>query len=114
LVQQLLQTTTPPSTPALASDIAPQVDAHCTACGRTSQESQQLMAGSQAVLCAVCVREIDNSRVASGEQCMLCGQDAFAAVETYRHADVVICCSCLDQSVGLIERQEIDQVLARW
>ena len=72
------------------------------------------MAGTQAVLCSVCVREIDHNRVTSGDQCMLCGQDAFATVDTYRHADVVICSSCLDQSIGLIERQEIDQVLARW
>jgi Flp pilus assembly protein TadD len=114
LAHQLLEITTPPRTPAPAQDVAPQVDAHCTACSRGAPDEVQLMAGTQAVLCSVCICEIDTCRETSGEPCMLCGQNALGSMQTYRHADVVVCDACLDQSLAMIERQEIDRVLAAW
>ena len=34
--------------------------------------------------------------------------------EVYRHAGLDVCADCLDLSMGLLEREEVDKFLASW
>jgi tetratricopeptide (TPR) repeat protein len=92
--------------------------AHCTACGRTAHDAHHLMAGSQAVLCDHCVEHVgrNRSQLASVDdaRCQLCGRSTYEARGMFRYNGVDVCARCLDLSLGLLEREVVDQFLATW
>ncbi|MEN9785176.1 MAG: hypothetical protein RLZZ299_440 [Pseudomonadota bacterium] len=93
-------------------------DVHCSSCGRTGKECTHLMAGTRGVICDVCVGDIARNRrniVAPDDAvCSLCGRTHFESRAVYRHQGVDVCADCLDLSMGLLEREEIDRFLASW
>ena len=93
-------------------------DARCTACGRTTKECTHLMAGSEANICDVCVVEVGRNRqklLAPDEAtCQFCGKSHLESRGVYRHQNVDICNHCLELSLGLVEREEVDKFLATW
>jgi tetratricopeptide (TPR) repeat protein len=93
-------------------------DVHCTSCGRTGKEATHLMAGTRAVVCDHCVHEMARSRrtllAPDDAACHLCGRTHFESRGVYRLNGVDVCAECVDLSIGLLEREEVEQFLAAW
>lgn len=115
--ERLLALLTPPKEEVGPRTLAEGETAHCTACGRTAKEAHHLMAGGQAVLCDHCVLHVGRNRaqLQAGEQgrCGLCGRTAFES-RVFAYNGVEVCHHCLELSLGLLEREEVDQFLATW
>lgn len=118
LVDRLLTLVTPDRGVTEPHPVKPGVDTHCTSCGRTGQEATHLMAGTRAVVCDVCMNDIARRRrslaAPDDAACHLCGRTHFESRGVYRLAGVDVCADCVDLSVGLIEREEVDRFLAAW
>ena len=55
------------------------------------------------------------SMAASDEAvCNLCGATPFESRGIYHHNGVNICSGCLELSLGLLEREEVDKFLTAW
>jgi len=120
-VERLLAHVTPPSQRAEPRPVTgggEHHDVHCSSCGRTGAECTHLMAGTRAVVCDVCTAEIVKNRRAwlapDDAACHLCGRTHFESRGVYRHAGLDVCADCLDLSMGLLEREEVDKFLASW
>jgi hypothetical protein len=120
-VERLLAHVTPPSQRAEPRPVTgggEHHDVHCSSCGRTGAECTHLMAGTRAVVCDVCTAEIVKNRRAwlapDEAACHLCGRTHFESRGVYRHAGLDVCADCLDLSMGLLEREEVDKFLASW
>ena len=118
MVERLLAQVTPPSLRAEPRAVADSADVHCSSCNRTGADTQHLMAGTRAVLCNICVAEVANARksqlASDGASCDLCGRTHFESRALYLHHTVHVCADCLDLSLGLLEREEVDRFLASW
>lgn len=125
IVERLLAQVTPPATRVDPTPIAgghersrDGQEVHCSACGRTAKDTTHLMAGTRAVVCDPCVAAIAQQRrslVAPDDaSCHLCGRTHFESRAVYRYNGVDVCADCVDLSMGLFERDEIDRFLATW
>ena len=76
------------------------------------------MSGTRAVVCDVCTAEIVRNRRAwlspDDAACHLCGRTHFESRGVYRQAGIDVCADCVDLSMGLLEREEVDRFLATW
>jgi len=90
----------------------------CTSCGRKPGEVTHMMAGGQVVLCDLCVHQVRHHRSTLGAPdaavCSLCARSHFEVSGLYRYNKVDVCTKCLQLSMGLIEREEVEQFLADW
>ena len=132
IVERLLAQVTPPAARAEPRPISGKnadKDVHCSVCGRTTGgDCTHLMSGTSAVLCNVCVSELQSSRrppaAPDGATCDLCGRTHFEARALYRQGGdrqgggvrrvVDVCTECVDLSSGLLERDEVDRFLREW
>lgn len=118
MVERLLQHVGPASRPGAPQAVTGDADVRCTTCGRTGAECTHLVSGTRAVVCDHCVGDIARGRRAmiapDDAVCHLCGRTHFESRAVYRHNGVDICADCLDLSMGLLERDEIDKFLAEW
>ncbi|MEC7239958.1 MAG: tetratricopeptide repeat protein [Myxococcota bacterium] len=93
-------------------------DVHCTTCGRTSETTAHLMAGSHAVICDHCILEIGKNRrdmlSSDDATCSFCGRSHLESKGVYGFNGVDICSHCLELSLGLVEREEVDRFFASW
>jgi tetratricopeptide (TPR) repeat protein len=117
LVERLLTRITPP--PKRGDPQAVEGgDTRCSACGRVGGEVTHLMTGTRAVLCDVCIGEVVRNRRAlvapDDAACHLCARTHFEARSLWRIHGVDVCAHCVDLSVGLREREAVDQFLATW
>lgn len=114
----LLRAVVPPSTRSAPRPLADGADAHCSSCGRTAKEALHLMAGSEAVICDRCVVEVGRKRAAlqapDDAVCGFCGKSHLESRGLYLFQGVNICAACLELSLGLVEREEVDRFLAVW
>lgn len=114
----LLRAVVPPASARAPRPVADGDDAHCSCCGRTAKETAHLMAGSEAVICDVCVVEAGRSRanlVAPDDAaCAFCGKSHLESRGVYRTQGVDICAGCLELSLGLVEREAVDRFLGTW
>jgi len=46
------------------------------------------------------------------QDCRLCGQTLLDSRAVYAHRGTPVCADCLDRSLGLLEREEVDRYLA--
>lgn len=117
-VQRLLAAVVPARASALPRPASDQNDVHCSCCGRTAIDAAHLMAGTEAVICDVCVIHVGRHRatlLAPDEAiCSFCGKTHLESRGVYRYQGVDICSHCLELSLGLMEREEVDRFLAAW
>jgi hypothetical protein len=77
-----------------------------------------MMAGGDVVVCDVCVVKISQNRPSlaapDDATCKLCGRSPFEASGLYRYNHVDVCSGCLQFSLGMLEREEVDNFLAAW
>ena len=118
LVERLLGYVTPPSGRTRPRRVADEEQIHCSTCGRGPHEVAHLMAGGQAVICDRCVVKIGQHRrsmaAPDDATCSLCGATPFEARGLYQYNGTCICSGCLELSLGLLEREEVDRFLAAW
>jgi tetratricopeptide (TPR) repeat protein len=89
----------------------------CTCCGKRAGEVAHLIAGENAVLCTNCATQIARERRELTQEdpnlgCELCGRTNLEARAVYLFHDTVVCATCVDYTLGLLEREEIDRYLA--
>lgn len=122
-VNRLLASVTPPSTGASSAEPQPLTGSaagqtRCDACGRTADQVTYLMAGTRAVLCDRCVLRVWQHRrsliAPDDADCRLCGRTPFEADGLYRLDGIDVCSHCIQLSLGLLEREEVDRFLAEW
>lgn len=91
---------------------------HCSSCGRTGAECTHLLSGTHAVLCDLCVQEVakDRRKFKSPDDalCHLCGRTQMETRGVYRIHSVDVCADCMDTSLGVIEREEVEKFLREW
>ncbi len=93
-------------------------EVHCSSCGRTGAECTHLLSGTAAVLCDLCVQEVakDRRKFMSPDDavCHLCGRTQMETRGVYRIHSVDVCADCMDTSLGVIEREEVEKFLRDW
>lgn len=118
LVDRLLGFVGPASRRADPRPVDDGEDVHCSACGRKTGDVTHLMSGTSAVVCDLCMTEIARNRrtIAAPDDasCALCGRTSLEAKGVYRHHGIDVCASCVELSMGLLERDEVDRFLAAW
>jgi DNA-directed RNA polymerase subunit RPC12/RpoP len=90
---------------------------HCSTCGRKAPEVDHLMAGGDAVICDTCMRAIAKDRRELQAEdpsvaCRLCGKTGLDSRGVYVYRGVNVCSDCMEHSLGLLEREEVDRWLA--
>lgn len=116
VVERLLSGVTPPASrqPRRVSDGE---ETRCSTCGRAPHEVSHMMAGGTAVVCDRCVMRVATHRrsmTATDEAvCDLCHRTHFEAT-VFAYNGHHICNHCLELSLGLLEREEVDRFLETW
>ena len=76
-----------------------------------------MLAGNRLMICTDCVktlwRERDHLRVPPSRDivCSFCHRSVFEADAFYTKNDVVMCNLCLDLSLGVIEKEEVERFM---
>jgi tetratricopeptide (TPR) repeat protein len=91
----------------------------CSTCGRRAPEVDHMLAGGDAVVCTHCIAAIAKQRreLAVDDprtRCALCGRTNLLARAVYVLHAVPVCSECIDHSLGMLEREEIDRYLTGW
>jgi tetratricopeptide (TPR) repeat protein len=117
-VDGLLSYVVPPSANIQPRRVTDDASTRCSTCGRSSGDVDHLMAGSQAVVCDRCVIRVGQHRrtlqASDDAVCDLCCRTPFEVRGLYGYNGVHICSECLDLSLGLLEREEVDRFLSAW
>jgi hypothetical protein len=76
-----------------------------------------MMAGGTAIVCDGCITEIARNRRAievddPSVSCGLCGNTILESRAVYGYQGLNACADCVDNSLGLLEREEVDRYLA--
>ncbi len=118
VVEQLLAEVTPPGGPATPRKVEGATALRCTTCGRGHDEVTHMIAGGNTVICDRCVVHVTQNRATlaapDDATCALCGRSHFESAGLYRYNKVDICNPCVQLSLGLKEREEVDLFLAAW
>ncbi|MEL6346066.1 MAG: tetratricopeptide repeat protein [Myxococcota bacterium] len=118
VVEALLETASPKAAPRAPRRVSDHEQTRCSTCGRGSGDVTHMMAGGGVVICDRCVGRLWQNRrtlIAPDEAtCDLCGRSHFEADGLYRYNGVNICSHCVQLSLGLLEREAVDQFLAAW
>ena len=114
-IRMLLEQVVPPRAKLPPRPVSDDADAHCSCCGRTARDAEHLMAGSDAVVCNVCVVDVGRKRrqlaAPDSATCSFCSKTHLETRGVYRKQGVDICSECLEFSLGLMEREEVDRFL---
>jgi len=92
-------------------------DLHCSTCKRRTTEVTHMMAGNQSAICDRCMATIALERRKLKTEdpnvvCALSGVNCLESRGIYVFNDLAVSAECLDQGLGLIEREEVDRYLA--
>lgn len=88
----------------------------CSTCGRRAPEANHLLAGGQAAVCDRCLAAIakDRRELQTDDpavSCSLCGKTVLEVRGVFVLRGTPVCAECVDQGLGLVEREEIDRYL---
>lgn len=118
MVERLIAVVQPVGRIGVPQTVRSAGDVHCSSCGRTGGECTHLLSGTQAVLCDVCVQDIAKDRrshtAPDSAICQLCGRTQMETRGVYRITRVDVCADCMDTSLGVIEREEVEKFLREW
>lgn len=116
MVEQLLSAVSPRELRREPRRVEQGEETTCTTCGRHHADVTHMIAGSGAVICDRCVVEVTQHRASlaapDDATCTLCSRSHFEASGLYRFNGVDICNHCVQLSLGLLEREDIEQYLA--
>ncbi len=89
----------------------------CAVCGKGYREVGRMLAGNRLMICTDCVKELwqerDHIRATPQRDvgCSFCHRSVFEADAFYAKGDVYICNLCLDLSMGVIEKEEVERFM---
>ena len=105
-----------PPTPPGARRVSTAEETRCTTCGRAHAEVAHMIAGGDTVICDRCVIHITQNRATlnadDDASRALCGRTHFESAGLYAYNGVSICNTCVQLSLGLREREEVEEFLA--
>lgn len=115
-VQQLAAVLAPADTVFTPTPVSGEAQILCEICGRRGTDTEHILVGAHTKVCDHCItalaRDRRNSRVTDPTTaCQLCRSTELEGAEVFTHQSVEICSRCIDQSLGLLEREEIDRFL---
>lgn len=92
-------------------------DRVCATCGRRGDEVSHLLLTDDTCVCDGCLTDVARNRRELSTPdahvaCSLCGNTKLQARSVYVYRNVAVCAVCVDASLGLTEREEIDRFLA--
>ncbi len=97
-------------------------DLVCSTCGKRAEDVDHLLAPEpngprRNAVCDQCMAAIaqDRKQLRSEDveiRCALCNRDAFESRAVYTFRAVPVCADCLDTSLGLLEREEVERYLS--
>ncbi|MCO4743738.1 MAG: tetratricopeptide repeat protein [Proteobacteria bacterium] len=116
-LDQLVTRLAPPPTRYTPTPVSGESQLLCDTCGKRGTDTEHILVGSGAKVCDACITKIArdrrNTRVSDPTAaCALCHATHLEGREVYLHQGVKVCAGCIDQSLGLLEREEIDRYLA--
>ena len=117
-VQRMADHLRPGPTSASTRPVSDDPRVVCSSCGRKSVDVEHVIVGANASLCDRCITAVARERRSREvsdptEACSLCCQTRLEGPQVYRASESTLCAGCIDQSLGLLEREEIDRFLAR-
>jgi len=117
LVDAMLTQVNPPRANFHPRPVTGDTELHCSTCGRRGSEVGHILKGGNGAVCDRCMTETARDRrgLESDDpalHCALCDKNELEARAVYAYRGVAICNECLDNSLGLLEREEIERYLA--
>jgi len=117
LVDAIVAQVAPPRAHYHARAVSDDPSAVCSTCGRRGSEVGHVMVGGDATVCDVCMADLartrsDHATDDADARCALTGRSALDSRGLYVYRGIGICREVLDQSLGLLEREEVDRYLA--
>ena len=117
LVDAMLTQVNPPRERFRPRPITGDSELHCSTCGRRGSEVGHILKGGSGAICDRCATDAARDRRslrtdAPGLHCALCDKNELEARSVYAYRGVAVCNECLDNSLGLLEREEIERYLA--
>ena len=94
-------------------------DHTCATCGRRTAEVDHMMVRNNTAVCDRCMTTIARRRHELSTEdprvvCALSGKTFVESREIYVYNGVAVASEVVDQSLGLLEREEVDRYLAGW
>ncbi len=119
MVDALRDRITPPEATFQPRPVSDDEEITCSTCGRRAAEVAHMLAVGDHAVCEHCVTEIAQQRRALATddprtRCTLCGHTNLTRRDVYLLRAVAVCSGCVDHSLGLLEREEVDRFLATW
>ena len=119
LVDTLVREVSSPPTRSHPRPVSEDEDLCCSTCGRRSSEVDHMLAGGEAAVCDKCMMGIARDRREletddASISCGLCGNTSIESRGVYVYRGTPVCADCVDQSLGLLEREEVERYLAAW
>ncbi len=116
LVDHLIERATPSEARFTPRPVSDDKSVLCATCGRRVPEVDHLMVGASAAICNVCMTEIARRRreltTEDAESvCALSGRTALETRAMYAWRGVFVAAEVVDESLGLVEREEVDRYL---
>nr|MBA2321109.1 hypothetical protein [Deltaproteobacteria bacterium] len=97
-------------------------DVVCSTCGKRAEDVDHLLAPEpdgprRDAVCDQCMAAIARDRKALKTEdldvrCALCNRDPFESRAVYLYRAIPVCADCLDTSLGLVEREEVERYLS--
>jgi len=117
LVDAMLTQINPPRERYRPRPITGDSELHCSTCGRRGSEVGHILKGGSGAICDRCMTDTARDRRSlksddPGLHCALCDKNELEARSVYAYRGVAVCNECLDNSLGLLEREEIERYLA--
>lgn len=117
LVDELLASVSPTTHRAPPRPVGEEEGLPCSTCGRRAPEVDHLLAGGDVAVCDRCMGSIARERRELAtedpqQECHLCGKTLLEARGVYVLRGTAVCAACVDQGLGLVEREEVDRFLA--
>ena len=117
LVDAMLTQINPPRASFHPRTVTGDAELHCATCGRRGSEVGHILKGGNGAVCDRCMTETarDRRSLQSTDpalHCALCDKNELEARAIYAYRGVAICNECVDNSLGLLEREEIERYLA--
>lgn len=117
LLDHLIAITAPNTTMVAPSPVSSDVTCECSVCGVKTGEAGHLLQGSRAIICDGCItiiaqRRRDYGVDSSTSRCSLCDTTLLQSRSIYAYRGVHVCADCVDHSLGLVEREEVERYLS--
>jgi tetratricopeptide (TPR) repeat protein len=117
LVDHLMRISTPATAFKAPSPVSSDKVCECSICGVKTAEAGHLLQGNRAIICDGCItmiaqRRRDYTVDNSSCRCSLCDTTLLKSRSLYAYRGVHVCADCVDHSLGLVEREEVNRYLS--